>query len=110
MFRGASELAKPPGGSAMKRAWILVLLALVTLPGCWFFVGAGTAGGGYEYVNKRKLEQLDRDFEEGKLSREEYLRRKREIESGSVVQIGPLDAVAADPATDFVVELLDLDA
>ncbi len=69
----------------MKRAAILVMLAWVTLPGCLLFVGAGAVGGGYEYVNKQKLEQLDRDLEEGKLSRDEYLRRKKEIESGSLV-------------------------
>jgi hypothetical protein len=32
-----------------------------------------------------KLEDLDRELEEGTISREEYLRRKQEIESGSLV-------------------------
>jgi hypothetical protein len=69
----------------MRRAAILLGLCLLALPGCWFAVGAGAAGGGYEYVNKQKLEDLDRELEEGTISREEYLRRKQEIESGSLV-------------------------
>ena len=69
----------------MRGIWIALLLGLVTLPGCFFLLGAGAAGGGYEYVNKRKLEELDEKLERGEISREEYLRRKKEIEKGSAV-------------------------
>jgi len=71
-----------------------VLLALVFAlgtTGCnkWFWGGAAAAGaagaGAYEYSNKEALEDLEEDFEEGKISREEYERRKEEIEDRSVV-------------------------
>jgi hypothetical protein len=47
--------------------------------------GAAVGGGAYEYQNKQALEDLEDDFEEGKISREEYLRRKKEIESKSLI-------------------------
>jgi len=48
-------------------------------------VGAGGASAGYEYQNHKALEDLDRDFERGRISREEYLDRKREIEKRSII-------------------------
>lgn len=47
-------------------------------------VGAA-AGGAYEYSNKRALENLREDYEKGEISKEEYERRKREIEKRSAV-------------------------
>ena len=47
--------------------------------------GGAVAGGAYEYQNKDALDDLEDDFEEGKISREEYLRRKKEIESKSLI-------------------------
>jgi hypothetical protein len=47
--------------------------------------GAGGASAGYEYQNHEALEDLDRDFEEGRISREEYLDRKRDIEKRSIL-------------------------
>jgi hypothetical protein len=48
-------------------------------------LGAGAAGAAYEYSNKRQIEQLDKDLQEGKISKEEYDRRRKEIESRSIV-------------------------
>jgi hypothetical protein len=66
-----------------------MLLIGVALSGCAFgagaAAGAGAAGAGYEYQNKQALDELDDDYAEGKISREEYLRRKREIDDKSIV-------------------------
>ena len=48
-------------------------------------VGAGGTGAAYEYQNKKALEDLEEDFERGRIGREEYLERKREIEKRSVI-------------------------
>jgi hypothetical protein len=57
--------------------------------GCAFLggvaVGAAGTGTAYEVKNKQALDRLDQDFADGRISREEYLRRKREIEEGSAV-------------------------
>jgi hypothetical protein len=67
----------------------VLLLAGMGLGGCAFgagaAAGAGAAGAGYEYKNKQALDELDDDYAEGKISREEYLRRKREIDEHSIV-------------------------
>jgi hypothetical protein len=47
-------------------------------------VGAA-AGGAYEYNNKKSLEDLRDDYEDGKIDKDEYQRRKREIEDRSLV-------------------------
>lgn len=58
---------------------------------CWVragrtvLVGAGTAGGAYEYRNKQDLDQLNREYKGGKVSKQEYGAREKEIEKGSVV-------------------------
>lgn len=49
-------------------------------------VGAGAAGAAYEYQNKQAMDELDRERQAGKISQEEYDRRKREIEKRSLVQ------------------------
>lgn len=49
-------------------------------------IGAGAAGAAYEYQNKQAMEGLDRERQAGKISQEEYDRRKREIEKRSVIQ------------------------
>ena len=48
-------------------------------------LGAGAAGAAYEYSNKRQIEQLDKDLQEGKISKDEYDRRRKEIESRSII-------------------------
>jgi hypothetical protein len=70
-----------------------VLIALLTtimlVGGCGFWggaaVGAAGAGAAYEYSNKEQLEELEEDYEEGNITREEYEARKEEIEEGSIV-------------------------
>src|SRR5687768_10619497 len=47
--------------------------------------GGAVAGGAYEYQNKDALDDLEDDFKDGKISKEEYLRRKREIEKKSLI-------------------------
>lgn len=63
----------------------LLLAALAALPGCMLAVGAGATGGAYEYQNKQALEELEEQYEAGEISKEEYLRRKREIEGRSAI-------------------------
>jgi hypothetical protein len=48
-------------------------------------VGAGAAGAAYEYQNKMVLESLEDDWKAGRISQDEYLRRKKEIEIRSLV-------------------------
>jgi hypothetical protein len=48
-------------------------------------VGAGAAGAAYEYQNKMALENLEDDWKAGRISKDEYLRRKKEIEKRSLV-------------------------
>jgi hypothetical protein len=48
-------------------------------------VGAGGAGAAYEYQNKKALADLEKDFEEGRIDQEEYLRRKKEIQERSLI-------------------------
>ena len=49
-------------------------------------VGAGAVGAAYEYQNKQAMDELNRDRQAGKISQEEYDRRKREIEKRSLIQ------------------------
>jgi len=55
--------------------------------GCAAMAG-GAAGGaaGYEYSNKRALDQLDEDYKAGRISKEEYMQRKEEIGERSVIE------------------------
>ena len=47
--------------------------------------GAAVGGAAYEYSNKRAMDDLKEDYDKGKITREEYDRRKKEIEKRSVV-------------------------
>lgn len=78
----------------MNRTWIIALALVSTLAllsGCsrGFYggaaVGATGVGAAYEYQNKKAMDQLDQDYREGRLTKEEYLRRKSEIEKKSVL-------------------------
>lgn len=67
-----------------------LLLVLSALVGCSskagnVAVGAGAAGAAYEYSNKRSVDKLDEDVKAGKISREEYDRRRKEVEDKSLV-------------------------
>lgn len=48
-------------------------------------VGVGAAGAAYEYSNKRAMDELKAQRESGRISQEEYDRRKQEIEGRSLV-------------------------
>ena len=72
-------------------AGIMILAIPVLLWGCdsRFLGGAGIgaagAGAAYEYQNKEQLERLEDDLNAGRITRDEYVRRKEEIESGSLI-------------------------
>jgi osmotically-inducible protein OsmY len=48
-------------------------------------VGALGAGGGYEYGNKRQMDRLEDDYRAGRIDREEYQDRKKQVERGSLI-------------------------
>jgi uncharacterized membrane protein len=47
--------------------------------------GAVVGGAAYEFSNKRAMDQLKEDRDSGRISQEEYDRRKKEIEDRSLV-------------------------
>jgi hypothetical protein len=74
----------------------IIIILLVSLPlifsvGCsrqavgGAALGVGAAGGLYEYSNKKAMDDLKSDYESGKISADEYERRKREIEKKSLL-------------------------
>lgn len=68
----------------------LAVCALVGPLGCQFLggaaVGAGATGAAYEIQNERALDELERDYRAGRISRDEYLDRKNDIEKRSIIQ------------------------
>lgn len=48
-------------------------------------VGVGAAGAAYEYQNKRTMDALEEDFKAGRITEDEYNRRKEEVKSRSLV-------------------------
>jgi uncharacterized membrane protein len=85
------ERKRDRGGMHALRALAVSSLAALVLAGCnsWFWGGAaaGAAGSGavYEYQNKDALDQLEEEFEKGKISRDEYQRRRDEIQDRSLI-------------------------
>lgn len=70
--------------------YIPALLGVLVVAGCSskagnVAAGAGAAGAAYEYSNKRSVDKLDQEVKDGKISREEYDRRRKEIEDKSLV-------------------------
>jgi uncharacterized membrane protein len=47
--------------------------------------GAGAGAAAYEYSNNRAMDQLKEDHDEGRISTEEYERRKEEIDDRSLL-------------------------
>jgi uncharacterized membrane protein len=47
--------------------------------------GAAAGGAAYEYSNKRAMDALEQDYKSGRITKEEYERRKKEIEQRSLV-------------------------
>jgi hypothetical protein len=78
-----------PGGSMKKLIVVGLLITGLTQSGCEFLagtlVGAGAAGGGYEYQAYRQMQQLEEDYKNRRISREEYEDRKKQIEKGSII-------------------------
>lgn len=48
-------------------------------------IGGAAVGGAYEYQNKEALDELERDREAGRISEDEYQRRRAEIEERSLL-------------------------
>jgi len=48
-------------------------------------VGAAGAGAAYEYQNKKQMDQLEADYKAGRIDKDEYFRRKQQIEGGSLI-------------------------
>lgn len=75
-----------------RRQWLGILGALSMtwlLAGCAALGGAAVGGAGaaaaYEHQHKQALEELEEDFKQGRISRQEYLERKEAIRERSVV-------------------------
>lgn len=71
---------------------ILLIIATFMLTGCgnrslWGGAAAGAAatGGAYEYQNKRAMDELEEEYRAGRITRDEYERRKEEIGDRSIV-------------------------
>ena len=67
----------------------LVFLIGVSQSGCMFLggaaVGALGTSGGYEINAHSKMEQVESDYKNEKITRAEYLNRKSQIEKGSII-------------------------
>lgn len=48
-------------------------------------IGGAAIGGAYEYQNKRALDQLEHERRSGRISEEEYHRRREEIDDRSLL-------------------------
>ena len=73
--------------SVNKLALAATLIGVMfTASGCLLAAGAVVGAGGYELHQANKMDQLDEDLEEGRISREEYLARKKQIEETAVFQ------------------------
>lgn len=73
----------------MKKYLWLVMLASLTQWGCEFLGGAAVGGlatgAGYEINANRQMDRLEDDYRRGRMSREEYQDRKRQVERGSIL-------------------------
>jgi len=72
-----------------KTLYLLLAAGSLSLGGCAFLggaaVGATGAGAAYEINNKRQMDRLDADYNSGRITREEYEDRKRQIQKGSIL-------------------------
>ncbi len=73
----------------------VAIVCLVLLTGCsgavgsgilGGVVGAGAAGGGYEYHLKRQKDRVEQDFKAGKIDQKEYEIRKDQMARDSLLQ------------------------
>jgi hypothetical protein len=73
---------------------VVGLLLLTALTGCspvgsgllGGVLGAGAAGGSYEYHLKRQKDRVEADFKAGKIDQKEYEIRKDQISRDSLLQ------------------------
>lgn len=73
-----------------RRIAVVLPLACMLTVGCAskagnIALGAGAAGAAYEYQNKRQLDQLKKEYEQGKISKQEYDQRRKDIENHSLI-------------------------
>lgn len=61
------------------------VVVMPLLGGCAALVGAGATAGAYEYQNKEAIEDLDEAYKRQELTRQDYLRRRDDIGSRSLV-------------------------
>jgi uncharacterized membrane protein len=67
---------------------LAVLLSFAAMTACStreVVSGAAGGAGGYELANKRAMDQLEEDYQAGRITQDEYERRKEEIEGRSAV-------------------------
>ncbi len=64
---------------------VILGFAQIGCAGLWAGAGATGAAAGYEAHSKYELDKLNRDYESGKMSKEEYEARKKQVEAGSLV-------------------------
>ena len=73
----------------MRKYFWLILLASLPQWGCEFLGGAAVGGlatgAGYEINANRQMDRLEDDYRRGRMSREEYQDRKRQVERGSIL-------------------------
>ena len=73
----------------MKKYFLLLMLISFTQWGCEFLGGAAVGslatGAGYEINSKRQMDKLEDERRSGRISRDEYQDRKRQIEKGSII-------------------------
>ena len=65
---------------------ILLTGLAVAASGCILAAGAALGGAGYELHQAKEMRELDQELAEGRVTRQEYLARKRQIEESSLLQ------------------------
>jgi hypothetical protein len=79
----------------MKREHMLGIVGAVSmvwlLSGCGGFLGGAAIGGAgaagaYEYQQREAMKELEEEFAQGRITRDEYLQRKEEISERSLIQ------------------------
>lgn len=86
-----AEVKFSVGDNMQKILLSMVIFPLLFLSGCskeiagGAAVGVGAAGAAYEYQNKRTMDALEEDFKAGRITEGEYIRRKEEVKSRSIV-------------------------
>lgn len=68
---------------------IMLVIAALSQWGCEFLGGAAVGslatGAGYEINSKRQMDRLEDDYRHERISRQEYEKRKSQIEKGSII-------------------------